>query len=152
MAYYNVISDLFNSLYPKYELHAVPPPHCTVSSSAPEVKHPIFLREIGVDKLAAMIQITPSVDNNQVNLVIDEELMGVLSYSQLYQIQCNMLWVMKDFVGSVFDDKLYHNILSALRQLLVRMMEVEIIPGDFGFGIMTPDDIQPSDFDLEDWE
>jgi hypothetical protein len=137
---------------PLFKLYTDPPPGCVVDTSAPEPRIPVMLYDVGVDKLIEMIEITPNSYDMRIDVVIDQDLIGVLSYSQLYQLQCNMLWVLRDFTGSVMSSQLEFQIKDALRALVMWMIKVEIRPGDFGAGVIKPNSVGADDFDLEDWE
>jgi hypothetical protein len=146
---YSIMEDFRK---PLFKLYTDPPPGCVVDTSAPEPRIPVMLYDVGVDKLIEMIEITPNSYDMRIDVVIDQDLIGVLSYSQLYQLQCNMLWTLREFTGSVMSSQLEFQIKDALRALVMWMIKVEIRPGDFGAGVIKPNSVGADDFDLEDWE
>ena len=76
----------------------------------------------------------------------------MLNYSQLYQLWCNAKHILQTFVGSMFTSAGLQQMNSALQQFIHYASQIEIKPGDFGYGIIKPDSITADDFGLEEWE
>lgn len=146
---YSIMEDFRK---PLFKLHTEPPPGCVVDTSAPEPTIPVMLYDVGADKLIEMVEVNPNPYDMRIDVIISQDLIGVLNYSQLYQIQCNMLWVLRDFTGSVMSSQMEFQIKDALRAIVMRMINAEIRPGDFGLGIIKPNSVGADDFGLDNWE
>lgn len=148
-----IIADYFTDRsMPRFELHADPPPGCIISTGAPDPEIPVMLRDVGVEQIIKMVKLTVEPYDCRVDIVIGENLLGILNYSQLYQLQCNMLWLLRDYIGTALDYGLEQRIMSQIEQLILHMISAEIRPGDFGYGIIEASGVGADDFGLDHWE